>query len=347
MVLQCAEEQRLATESPSGITFYKQMYFGSWVTQALSVAAELGLADLLVAGPRTADELALETRVHAGSLYRVLRALAGVGVFALDDDGRFALTPLAELLRSDVPGSQRAFATMMGAEFCQAWGELLHSVRTGEPGFDTRYGASFFEYMTERPERHAIYDDAMTGIHDAETGPMLEAYDFSRFGTVVDVGGGNGSALAAVLQRHPAMEGILFDLPAVAERARPTFSSPDLSARCRVEGGDFFAAVPAGADAYILRHIVHDWQDAEAVAILRNCREAMNPGGRVLVVEMVIPAGNRPGFGKWLDLMMLLVNGRERTEDEYARLFAEAGLRLERVVPTASDASIAEGVRAG
>ena len=331
---------------PSSIEFYKQMFGGAWITQGISVAAELGIADLLAQGSLTAEELASQTATHKGALYRVLRALASVGIFAEDSQGRFSLTPLADLLRSDVAYSQRSIATMMGAEFHAAWGELLHSVRTGEPGFHKRFGARFFEYMQAHPERHDIYDSAMTGVHGGETEPMLDAFDFSAFRTVVDVGGGNGLLLASVLKRHPAVHGILYDLPAVADRARSTVSATGVSDRLRIERGNFFSGVPAGADAYVLRHIIHDWEDQDAIAILHECRKAMAPDGRVLVVEMVIPPANEPGFGKWLDLMMLLVAGRERTKDEYRRLFSEAGLKMSRVIPTASEVSIIEGVRA-
>jgi hypothetical protein len=203
----------------------------------------------------------------------------------------------------------------------------------------------FFQYMTEHPDRHSIYDAAMTVVHGGETEPMLDAYDFSVFRTVADIGGGNGLTLAAILQRHPGIRGILFDLPAVADRARSTILGSGVSERIRVEGGDFFSSVPPGADAYVLRHIVHDWEDREAIAILRRCREAMRPDGKILVVEMVIPPGNEPSFGKWLDLMMLLVGGRERTKEEYGRLFSAAGLKMNRIIPTASEVSIVEGVR--
>ncbi len=318
---------------------------GGWIQQGLYVAAELGIADLLAEAPRTAEELAAHTNTHSGALYRVLRALASVGIFAEDVQGRFTLTPLADSLRSDVPESLRSFGIMTGAEFYQSWGSLLYSVRTGEPGFQERFGAPFFQYMTEHPERHAIYDDAMMIHGIAETEPMLDAYDFSAFQTVADIGGGNGRMLAAILDRHPTVEGILFDLPAVVGRSRATIAELGLSERCQIVGGDFFTSVPA-ADAYVLRHIIHDWDDAEAVSILRNCCEAMNSGGRILVVETVIPPLNEPCFGKWLDLMMLIVGGRERTAEEYERLFAQAGLTLSRIVPTTHEVSIVEGVRA-
>jgi hypothetical protein len=235
---------------------------------------------------------------------------------------------------------------MMGAEFHAAWGELLHSVKTGQPGFEKRFGMHFFEYMNRHPDRHHFYDAAMEGVHGPETEPVLDAYDFSAFRNVVDVGGGNGSALSTILRRHPSIRGILFDMPAVADRARAALADSPANGRLRVEGGDFFKAVPANADAYLLRHILHDWEDEDAIAILRKCREAMNASSRILVLEMVIPPGNEPGFGKWLDLMMLLVAGRERTQNEYEALFSEAGLRLTRVIPTTSDVSIVEGAQA-
>jgi SAM-dependent methyltransferase len=333
-------------DKQSSMAFYKQVFGGSWITQGIWVAAELGIADLLAHAPQTVEVLAEQTHTRRDALSRVLRALASVGIFSEDIHGKFSLTPLADLLRSDVPGSQRSIAILMGAEFYQSWGELLHSVRTGEPGFHKRFGAPFFRYMEEHPDRHGIYDSAMTGVHGGETEPMLDAYDFSSFRTVVDVGGGNGLALAYILKRHPAIQGTLFDLPAVADRARSGMSRTDVSSRIRIEGGDFFSGVPAGADAYILRHIIHDWEDQDAMAILRECRKAMKPDSKILIVEMVIPPGNEPGFGKWLDIMMLLVAGRERTQEEYDGLFSKAGLTMTRVIPTASDVSIVEGMRA-
>jgi hypothetical protein len=333
------------TANQSSMEFFKGIFGGSWITQGIWVAAELGIADLLTEGPLTAEALAEQTHTHSGALYRVLRALSSVGVFSEDDQGRFSLTSTANLLRSDAVGSQRSFAIMMGAEFHEAWGELLHSVRTGEPGFEKRFGMPFFQYMTGNPERHSIYDNAMTGVHGGETEPMIDAYDFSSFRTVVDIGGGNGLLMAAILKRYTTLQGILFDLPAVADRAGSVLSGLDLSGRYRVEGGDFFASVPAGANAYVLRHIIHDWEDQDAITILRNCREAMDSDGRILVLEIIIPSGNEPCFGKWLDLMMLLVRGRERTQEQYNQLFSEAGIKLNRIIPTASEISIVEGIR--
>jgi hypothetical protein len=322
----------------------RQMVGGSWVAQAIHVAAELGIADALADRPRTARELAQRVGADGDALYRLLRALASVDIFEEDAEGRFSLTPLGEPLRADIPDSQRAFAIMMGAEFYQSWGHLLHSVRTGREAWSEALGKPCFQYLTEHPDRGAIYDAAMNGVHGSETEPMLDAYDFSPFETVVDLGGGNGLMLAEILERYPAAEGILFELPSVTDRARAVLSARGLSDRCRIVGGDFFQSIPR-ADAYLLRHVLHDWQDEQATAILRHCRNAMNPQGRILAIETVIPPLNEPCFGKWLDLMMLLVNGRERTEDQYRRLFSRAGLRIDRIVPTAHEISIIEGVR--
>ncbi|UCD47685.1 MAG: methyltransferase [Deltaproteobacteria bacterium] len=323
-----------------------RMIVGSWVTQAIYVAAEIGIADILAAGPRTADELARGLRMDGPSLYRVLRALASIDIFREDGEGRFSLTPMGKLLESDAPGSKRSLARMAGAEFYRSWGGLLPSLKTGGAAFDEVFGKPFFHYMSANPDRWRIYDDAMTGVHDSETIPVLDAYDFTPFETIVDVGGGNGLALAAILRRHPGIRGVLFDLPAVADRAREVVAGAGVSDRCRIVGGDFFDSVPSSGDAYLLRHVIHDWEDGEAITILGNCRDAMQPGGRVLVVETVIPSGNEPCFGKWLDLMMLVVGGRERTREQYGDLFSAAGLRLTRVVPTAHEVSVIEGVRA-
>ncbi len=322
------------------------MIVGSWVTQAIYVAAELGIADLLGAGSRTTEELARETRTDSASLYRVLRALASVDIFREDGEGRFRLMPMGILLGSDAPGSKRALAIMAGAEFYRSWGGLLSSVETGAAAFDKVFGKPFFRYMSDNPDRWQIYDDAMTGVHDGETKPVLDAYDFPSCGTIVDVGGGNGLTLAAILRRHPRARGVLFDLPAVTRRAEMVMTGSGVSDRCRIVGGDFFDSVPASGDVYLLRHVIHDWEDREAIAILKNCRDAMQPGGRVLVVETVIPSGNEPCFGKWLDLMMLVVGGRERTREQYVNLFSAAGLRVARVVPTDHEVSVIEGVGA-
>jgi len=323
-----------------------QMLVGFWMSQAIGVAAELAIADRLAAGPRSVDDLAAESGVDGPSLYRLLRALASVGIFAEDGERRFALTGLGALLAGDAPGSLRPLALLGRSEFYQAWSGLLDAVRAGSPAFDAVYGVPFFDYLECQPARSSLYDAAMNGAHDAETIPVLDAYDFSPLRSLVDVGGGNGLTLATALRRHPRLRGVLFDLPQVAERSGKALASSDIANRIHVVGGSFFDAVPPGADAYLLRHVIHDWDDDSAALILRRCAEVMAENGRVLVVETVIPAGNGPCFGKWLDLMMLVVGGRERTLGEYERIFSAAGLRLQRVVPTAHEVSVLEGVRA-
>ena len=303
------------------------MITGYWISQMVHVAAKLGLADLLADGPRTADELAAATGTHARSLYRLLRALASVGVFSEADDGRFAQTPLSESLRRDVPGSQWAMAVMMGDEHYHAWGDLLESVRTGQTAFDRLYGKPLFDYLGEHPEQAEIFDAAMTSIHGRETQAVLDAYDLSGVGVLADVGGGNGSNLIGILGRYPEMRGVLFDLPHVVERAAANLERAGLASRCQVVGGDFFGPIPVEADAYLLRHIIHDWDDEKAGLILRNIRTAMPEGARLLVVEHVLPPGNEPSFGKLLDLnMLLLPGGVERTEEEFRRLYEAVGL---------------------
>lgn len=321
------------------------MIRGYWMTQALYVAAELDLAAHLGAGPLTREELAGRTGASPDPLYRILRALAGVGVFSEDDQGRFSLTPLAETLGS--PGG-RAYARLHGRELYTAWGRMLDTVNGGQPAFIEAHGAPLFEYLENNPDRGQVFDRAMTGHHGGETGPMLDAYDFSGFREIVDVGGGNGSLLVEALARHRSLRGVLFDLPRVVERAGADLVASGIGNRIRAVGGSFLdeGSIPAGADAYLLRHVIHDWNDADTVTILRHTRQAAAPNGRVLVVEMVIPAGNTPNFGKWLDLMMLAYGGKERTGKEYGRLFAEAGLDLTRVVDTGIGISVVEGLPA-
>jgi hypothetical protein len=319
---------------------------GYWVAQALYVAAKLGLADVLKDGPRTADDLAAATRTHPRTLYRLLRALASVGVFAEDDRHWFALTQLAKCLRGDVPGSQRSLAVMMGEEHYHAFGELLYSVQTGKIAFDKFYGMPVFDFLQTHSEQAKVFDEAMVGVHGRETGAMHDAYDFAGVRILADLGGGNGSLLTAVLRRHPDMRGILYDLPGVVERATANLRAAGLKDRCQAVAGSFFEAVPGGADAYLLRHIIHDWDDARARTILQNVHRVMGTDGRLLVVESVIPPGNEPSFAKLLDLTMLVIpRGQERTEAEYRRLFADSGFRLTRIVPTGSDVSVIEGRR--
>jgi hypothetical protein len=337
-------ERSMAQDSPQ--EQMDRMLTGYRLSQALYVAARLGLPDLLTDGPRTADDLAALTQSHRRSLYRLLRALASVGVFAEDEQRRFALTPLAKCLRSDAPGAKRAMALMVGELLYPTWGELLYSVQTGKSAFEKIHGQPVFEHLARHPEQARLFDEAMVGVHGRETAAMLDACDFSNVQVLADVGGGNGSVLTAVLRKYPHMRGILFDLPGVAGRATANVQAAGLADRCQVVGGDFFCSVPDGADAYLLRHIIHDWDDAKAVQILRNVHRAMAQDGRLLVVEYVIPPGNEPSLGKLLDLAMLLIpGGEERTEDEYRRLYEAAQYRLTRIVPTQAQVSVIEGER--
>lgn len=323
-----------------------QLASGYWVSQALYVAAKLGIADLLVGGPKTAAELSAECGASASALFRLLRALASMGIFAEREDQRFELTPLAQPLRTDAAESKRAMILMTGEEQYRAWGELLYSVTTGKKGFDRVFGQPIFEYLAERPEQAALFDAAMVSIHGRETPAMLEAYDFSTLGTLADLGGGNGSVLIAILQRHPHLRGILYDLPNVVGRAKQNIAAAQLTARCQALNGSFFENVPSGADAYLMRHIIHDWNDEQCLAILRNIHRAAPAGAKLLLVESVIRPGNDPDFAKLLDLTMLVIpGGQERTEDEYRRLLAAGGFELQRVVPTAAEVSLLEAAK--
>ena len=321
-----------------------QMITGYWISQAIYAAAKFGIADHLRDGPKTVGELAAATATNPDALYRLLRALASVGIFTEGESRRFSLTPLADPLRSDVAGSKRALALMSGDEQFRAWAEIDYSVRTGKIAFDKVFGKPIFDYLGEHPDKARIFDGAMVGVHGRESDAILNAYDFSGIGVVADIGGGNGSQLTEILKKHIRMKGILFDLPHVIERANERIQASGLLDRCQLVSGSFFDAVPAGADAYILRHIIHDWDEEKCLTILRNCHRAMPPASKLLVIESVIPPGNEPFHGKFLDLHMLLIpGGKERTENEYRTLFERAGFELTRIVPTGAEVSIVEG----
>jgi O-methyltransferase/methyltransferase family protein len=324
-----------------------QLTTGCWISQAVYVAAKLGVADLLKDGPKGCGEIAEATETDHRSLHRLLRLLASVGVFAETSDGQFDLTPMAECLKSDGPHSMRAWATMMGEDWhWQMWGELLYSVRTGKPAFDLVHGARPFEYFPRNPEAARLFDEAMTSLSVPEAPAILASYDFSNCRKIVDVAGGNGSLIIPLLKINPGTNAILFDLPHVIERAKGRIEGEGLTERCELVGGDFFKAAPAGGDLYILKHIIHDFGDEDALSIIRNCRRAMSGDARLLVIEMVIPPGNDPFFGKLVDLEMLLIGGVGRTEAEYRALLAEAGFKLTKVAPTNSPVSVIEGVPA-
>lgn len=326
-----------------------QILTGQWISQAVSVVATLGIADLLVGGPRSAEELAAASSAHADSLYRLLRALASVGIFTETEERRFALTPLAECLRSDAPDSMRNWARLFSVPlFWRSWGELLHSVKTGETGLKRVFGmADPFGFLSEHPEDAAVFDGAMNDLSRNHGPAIAEAYDFGQFSKILDVGGGHGALLISILRRYPRPRGVVFDLPHVIRGAEAEIRQAGLSDRCETVGGDLFESVPTGADAYLLKSIVHGFSDERALPILQNVRSGIRPEGRLLLVDFVVPPGNAASLSKLLDLQMLVIpGGRERTQQEFQQLFAGAGFRLAGIYPTAAPQSIVEGVPA-
>ena len=325
-----------------------QLIDGYRITQMIYVAARLGLADVLAAGPQSSGELAARTGTHAPALYRLLRALSSLGIFREEAPDRFALTALAEPLRSDVPNSVRGLAMFAGdPQSWLPWGDLIQTVITGDQAFLRIFGLDNWPYRAAHPEANAIFNGAMTSNSRRDIAAILAAYDFAPFTTVVDVGGGQGALLTGILQAYPALRGILFDQPHVVDQAAPVLDAAGVADRCTVVAGDFFEGLPPGGDAYLLRRIIHDWDDAESVAILRQCRRAMPAEGTLLLVEAVIQPPNRPDFAKLSDINMLVaLGGRERTEEEFAALLAEAGFTMTQVLPTEWRSSIIEAVRA-
>jgi hypothetical protein len=328
-------------EAPRDIL--NRLISGFWTTQAIYVAVRLRIPDLLSAGSRTAESLAAETGTHARALYRLLRALSSTGLFREDEQRRFELTPLSECLCRDVPGSLAALSLMRGDWQYAAWGQLLHSVQTGEAAFEHVFGTPLFDHLSHTPDHAAVFDQAMVGVHGRETAAMLTAFDFSSIGLLADIGGGNGSVLAAVLQQHSSVRGLLFDRDHVVDRGRSNLREAGVAERCQFVSGDFFQQVPSGADAYLLRHVLHDWDDVQAATILRRCHDSMSAESRLLIAEYVLPDGPEPFHGKWFDLaMMVVTGGQERTEAEYRTLLDGKGFVVTRIVPTGSELSIIE-----
>jgi SAM-dependent methyltransferase len=336
-----------STEGVPAEVYLTELAFGALVSQALYVAAKLGLADLLAKEPLQISELATATETNEKALYRVLRSLAGTGVFAETDPKVFALTPAAEPLRSDAPNSIRSGIIFMGEEWhWNVWGNLFHSVKTGEPAWGKVHGAEVFDYFAQNPAEYEIFNRAMTDMSVSSAPSVAEAYDFSGVETLADIAGGHGLLLAEILNANPGLKGVLFDVPQVIEGAGALLAQKGVANRVETVGGSFFESVPAGADAYIMKHIIHDWDDDRSVQILENISRAMRPDGRVLIVEVVVPEGNDPHFSKVMDLEMLVSpGGVERTAKEYDELLARAGLRLIRIVPTASAYSVIEAVK--
>lgn len=317
-----------------------EMLTGGLVSQSISVAAEIGLADLLIHGPRTTEQLASEAGVNAEKLGRLLRFLASKGVFHADPQGAWSLTPLADMLRSDAPMSMRAGARMFG-RMSTVWPRLEENVRTGQCAYGLAFGRPIFEDLAHKPEDAAIFDAAMTSFHGGETDAVLNAYSYDGITTLADIGCGNGSVMLATLQRYPAMRGLLFDQAHVIERTAQHVSAAGLASRVTLTSGSFFDSVPAGADAYTMRHILHDWSDELCIGILRNIRRVMPDDGRLLVIETVVPEGNEPSPSKLFDIvMMAFPDGMERSEAQFQAIFAASGFRLESITPTQSPVSV-------
>ncbi|KAF3885889.1 MULTISPECIES: methyltransferase [Nostocales] len=321
--------------------------YAYWVSRCIYVVAKLGIADLLKDGSQHCDTLAVATETHSNSLYRVLRALASVGIFAETEPYCFQLTSQATCLQSDVPGSIRAEAILRGEEhYYKAWGNLMYSVQTGENAFEHLYGMNLFQYNDENPTQGHIFDRGMAESKDANA-DIMAAYDFSFINKLVDVGGGKGSLLTDILQAYPTMVGVLFDRPDVINRSQTFLSTAAMNARYQFVGGDFFETVPVGGDAYLLKHIIQDWDDRQALAILKRCHQAMNTQGRLLVIDFLIPPGNEFFASKFIDINMLVIspNGRIRSEAEFYQLFKAAGFKLTQIIPTKSEVSIIEGIK--
>ena len=340
-------ESRLQ-EPLSATATVRQLIMGFRATQLIYVAAKLGLADQLVQGPQTPQQLARTVGANPQALYRLLRALASLGLFAETADGAFAVTPLAQLLQANVAGSLRGLALLYGEEWLwQAYGRMLYSVQTGQPAFDYTHGEPLFDYLHHHPAAAALFNEAMSGYSAQEAAAILAAYDFSGVSMVVDLGGGHGALVTALLQAYPHLSGIVFDQAAVVEGARRRLADAGVGARASCVAGDFFAAVPSGGDVYVLKSVLHDWDDAAALRILRSCRRAMGQQARLLVIERVVPPRNTPAEAKLFDINMLVVaGGQERTEREYDALFQAAGFKLTRIIPTRSPLSLIEGVPA-
>ena len=337
-------EHTPATDPLSSAHHLRALILGFQATQLLYVAAKLGIADRLKAGPQWCEELAQAVGAHPRALYRVMRRLASLDIFAEQEDGRFALTPLATALQSDAPGAVRDVAIMYGdACLWQPYGALLHSVQTGEPAFDHLFGAGLYDYLAQHAEAAASFHRGMAGATSTRTAAILNAYDFSGIDTLVDVGGGHGAFLTAVLTVYPAMQGILFDLPHAIEEARSVVASEGVADRCRLIAGNHLQSVPSGGDAYILKSVIEDADDERAVVILQNCRQAMGDGGKLLLIDWVIPSDRTPSRTTFSDITMLVMTGGVvRTVPEFRALLEASGFRLSQIIPTASEQSILE-----
>ncbi len=340
-----------SAEPTTGSSRYEQMMMLARAyapSACLYVAAKLKIADLLAGGPQPVSELARRSDANEDGLYRILRALASLDVFREGMSRTFANTPLSETLRDDLFGSARdAVLFMADPLHMTVYGELTHTVKTGETAFGKITGMQPFEFFRQNAEENSLFNDAMTSMSRQFVQPVMEAYDFGESGTLADIGGGHGILLGTILRKHRGLRGIVFDLPNVVRGAEPQIESLGLRSRCEILGGDFFEAVPP-ADSYVMKSIIHDWDDVRAMTILKNCARAMRgQSGRIILLEMLVGASNEPSLAKWIDIEMLAIaGGRERSETEYRDLFAGAGLRLARVVSTAGPLAVLEAVKA-
>lgn len=326
-----------------------QMMNAYRLSQAISVAAKLGIADLLTDGAKSSEELAQATATHAPSLYRLLRALASFGIFAENQDGQFELTPRAALLQTNTPGSIRAYASVIGDEWhWRMWGGIVYSVETGKPVFDQLHGMEFQDYYEQNPEVAKNFDQAMVSVLGMTDAAIISNYDFSSSSKIVDVGtgGGDGNLIVSLLKQYPNSQGVFFDTPTRIKSAQLIIESAGIGDRCAVVGGDVFDAFPQGGDAYIVKNLIHDYDDARAIEVLKNCHSAINKNGKLLVVEMVIPPGNEPSLGKIVDVEALIMTtgAIERTQEQYQDLLDAAGFTLTKVIPSRGPMSIIEAM---
>jgi hypothetical protein len=323
-----------------------QMLMGYVVSQGIYVAAELNIADKLQVRAKNAEELAIETNSHAPSLFRLMRLLTSLGIFSRDNENRFSLTPLSECLLSNRPDSLRDFAVMMGHQgHWRVYEETLYSVQTGKMASEKVYQMPIWEYFAQNKEVAEIFDKAMTSFTSGIAPAIAASYDFSKFATLADIGGGHGILLAEILKANPNLKGVLFDQPYVVEGATDRFEKEGLANRCQLVGGNFFESVPKGCDAYLMKHIIHDWDDELSAKLLQNCRDAMEVGATILLVEMVVEETDEPSFAKILDIEMLLMpGGKERTAKEYSELFEKCGFKLLNVHATPSPMNIVEAI---
>jgi hypothetical protein len=325
----------------------QQIFIKDWLSQAVYVAAKLGIADLLKDGSRNIIDLAKATDTHPQSLYRILRALCSAEIFEEKPELYFSLTPIANYLLSDIPDSMRSAAIMYGESWhWQPWGHILESVKTGKSAFECVYDMNLFEYMEQNPDANRIFNEAMTSLSSLVEPALIEGYDFSSVHILVDIGGGSGTLMLPLLRANPKVQGILFELPHVISDFKDALDSSGLGDRCTLVSGDFFESVPTDGDLYILKHILHDWDDERCIAILKKCHQAMTSDSKLLIIERIVSIGNHPDPAKLNDLEMMAVtpNGKERTELEFQALLQATGFTLAQIFPTDSPLFIIEAV---